>query len=154
MKVIGRKLCYGVKGTVVTWHWGQNPQAEEDSMCISDWLWVIIKCQKTDLHMEVQGDCSVITDTATSQVVVLPLQSVFSSSLENPERSQYSICHSALEPFISTLCAYVEEKKITHKHKHITAGRDPTRSCTTLIQPPTSLSHCTLGRTLCALGGS
>lgn len=59
-----------------------------------------------------------------------------------------------LEPFISTFCTYLEEKKITHKHKHITAGRDPTRSCTTLIQPPTSLSHCTLGRTLCALGGS
>lgn len=80
--------------------------------------------------------------------------SVISSSLEKPVRSQYSICQSTLEPFISTLCTYLEEKKITHKHKHITGGRAPTSSCTTLAQPPTSLSHCTLGRTLCALGGS
>lgn len=95
MKVMGCKLCYGVKGTVVTWHWGQNPQAEEDGMCISDWLWVITEYQKTDLHMEVQGNSSVITDTSTSLVVVLPFQSMFSSSLEKPEGSQYSICQSA-----------------------------------------------------------
>lgn len=42
----------------------------------------------------------------------------------------------------------------TYKHKHIQVGRTLTSSCTTLTQPPTCLSHCTLGRTLCALGGS
>lgn len=86
--------------------------------------------------------------------VTISERAVFSSSLEKTERSQYTICQSALEPFISTLCTYLEEKKITHKHKHITADRVPTSSCTTLAQPPTSLSCYTLGRILCALGGS
>lgn len=76
---------------------------------------------------------------------------VFSSSLEKPERSQYSICQRALEPFICTLCTYLEEKKTTHKHEHVTGDRAPTSSYTTFTQPPTSLSHCRLGRTLCAL---
>lgn len=92
--------------------------------------------QITDLHMEVQGDYSVITSTSASQVMMLPFQRVlFSSSLEKPERPQYSICQSALEPFISTLCTYLEEKKITHKHKHITGGRAPTSSCTPSLSP-------------------
>lgn len=90
----------------------------------------------------------------TGYDVTISESAVFSSSLEKPERPQYSICQSALEPFISTLCTYLEEKKITHKHKHVTGGKAPTSSCTTLAQPPTSLSHCTLGRTLCAAGGS
>lgn len=67
--------------------------------------------------------------------VTISESAVFSSSLEKPERPQYSICQSALEPFISTLCTYLEEKKITHKHKHITGGRAPTSSCTPLLSP-------------------
>lgn len=90
----------------------------------------------------------------TDYGVTIPERAVFSSSLEKPERSQYSICQSALEPFISTLCTYLEEKKTTHKYKYNSAGRAPISSLTTLTQPPTSLSRCTLGRTLCALGRS
>jgi len=74
--------------------------------------------QITDSQMKVQEDSFVIT---ASQVMMLPFQcAVFSSSLEKPERSQYSICQSTLEPFTSTLCTYLEKKKITYKHKHVT----------------------------------
>lgn len=56
---------------------------------------------------------------------------MFASSLDKPERSQYSICQSSLEPFISNLCTNQEEKKITHKYKHVTGDRATTSSYTT-----------------------
>lgn len=157
MQIVGCKLCYGIKGTAVTWDWSWNAQGEEDSVCISDWLWVITKNKKKPRFTEGRTGGLLSNHQYiyfTGYGVTISESAVFPSSLEKPERSQYSMCQSTLEPFISTLCTYLEEKKITHKHKHITAGRVSTSSCTTLAQPPTCLSHCTLGRTLCALGGS
>lgn len=135
---------------------GGTPRLRKDRVCISYYLWVITKSKKTWFTDGSTG--GVLSNHRhiyfTGYAVTISESAVFSSSLEKPERSQYSMCQNALEPLISTLCTYLEEKKITHKHKHITAGRAPTSSCTTLAQPPACLSHCTLGRTLCALGGS
>lgn len=72
--------------------------------------------------------------------VTISESSVFSSSLEKPEESQYSISQSSLEPLTSTLSTYLKEKKITQKHKHITGDRAPTSNSNTLPLSPTLLS--------------
>lgn len=62
---------------------------------------------------------------------------MFSSSLKKPERSPHSIGQSSLEPFKSTLYTYLEEKKITQKHKHITGDRTPASNYNIFTLSPT-----------------